>query len=209
MHNFLYKLLYSEQCLQSRANSGDVLPDFKDYDTESGITRINRSQQAIVPLYKFQCCGNITGWEVDVEPDGRKHRTAYDLDLQVWRPSPTVGDSTTESCVYSLVKNNPFTSSSLVNKDFSVTPPPGDYIQFQPGDVLGFYVERAGANNEGVVALTTGSYSSYSVWLGSIASPNMNTIVTIGNNGGLSSLLHGAPVITISTSEPYSTAMHG
>ena len=52
-------------------------------------------------------CGNITEWGVDVRPDGDNHQrpeepedtgVPYTLDFQVWRPSPTVDDSTGTGC---------------------------------------------------------------------------------------------------------------
>ena len=78
----------------------------------------------------------------------------YTLDLQVWRPSPTVDDSTGTGC-YSLVGNNRFSNIDLSDGVARITPSPQDYIQFQPGDVLGFYVEDANDGDNGVVALTT------------------------------------------------------
>ena len=43
-----------------------------------------------------------------------------------------------------------------------VTPLPQDQLQFQPGDVLGFYVESHGLSNEdnGMVLLNNGSHAS-------------------------------------------------
>ena len=102
-------------------------------------------------------CGNITEWGVDVHPGGDTRQNRYTLDLQVWRPSPTVDDSTGTG-QYSLVGNNRFTSISLSGRVAIVSPSPQDYIQFQPGDVLGFYVEEARDGNDGVVVLTSSSF---------------------------------------------------
>ena len=182
--------------------------------------RITRGHQAIIPSYKFDCnqmCGNITEWGVDVHPGGMGHQNEYTLDLQVWRPSPTVDDSTGTS-QYSLVGNNRFTSISLDSDQVAiVTPSPQDYIQFQPGDVLGFYVDctecrinKAGVmectecrDNPGVVVLTSpSSFTSEVVWFASIA-PTLATSQTtysIGSSGNLSTLTRAAPVISINTS---------
>ena len=84
-------------------------------------------------------------------------------------------DSTGTGC-YSLVGNNRFTSISLSGGVAVVTPSPGDHIQFQSGDVIGFYVEEAIIinsihSNPGVVMLTSPSwFTSESVWFASIAS---------------------------------------
>ena len=138
---------------------------------------------------------------MDVHPGGGRHQNRYTLDLQVWRPSPTVDDST-GSGQYSLVGNNRFTSISLSGQVAIVTPSPQDYIQFQPGDVLGFYVESERGNNDGVVVLTSpSSFTSEVVWFASIA-PTLATSQTtysIGSSGDLDTSTRAAPVISIGT----------
>ena len=103
------------------------------------------------------------------------------IDFQVWRPSPTVDDSTGTGC-YSLVENNRFTNIPLCDAGgvARVTPSPQDHIQFRPGNVLGFYVEVAREADDGVVILTRpSSFTSEFVWYASIA-PTMAT----SQNGG-------------------------
>ena len=195
----------AQDCLQTDEND---LPSFEDY-RGGGVeeNRITRGHQAIIPSYKFDCddmCGKITEWGVDVHPGGgRGHQNgAYTLDLQVWRPSPTVDDSTSTG-QYSLVGNNRFTSISLSDQVAIVTPSPQDYIQFQSGDVLGFYVEEARGGNDGVVVLTSSSFTSEVVWFASIA-PTLATSQTtysIGSSGDLDTSTIAAPVISISTSK--------
>ena len=144
-------------------------------------------------------CGKITEWGVDVERDGGGEQNDYTLDLQVWRPSPTVHDFTGAG-QYSLVGNNRFTSISLDSDQVArLTPSPQDYIQFQPGDVLGFYVEEARGNSDGVVVLTSSSFTSEVVWFASIA-PTLATSQTtysIGSSGDLDTSTTAAPVISI------------
>ena len=151
-------------------------------------------------------CGNITEWGVDVQPGGMYHdQGQYSLDLQVWRPSPTVDDSTSTGC-YSLVGNNRFTSITFSSNLVRVTPSPQDYIQFRPGDVLGFYVEEALSATDGVVILTSpSSFTSELVWYASIApsmatSQNGDCPYSVGSSGVLNTLTRAAPVISISTS---------
>ena len=192
------------------------MPPFQDYRGLDG-NRIIHRHQAIIPSYKFDCnpqmCGNITEWGVDVRPDGGNHQpdggVPYTLDLQVWRPSPTVDDSTGTGC-YSLVGNNRFTSISLSDDVAQVTPSPQDYIMFRPGDVLGFYVEEAGRDSAGVVILTTSgdtsTFTSESVWyaIPSVtASQNGDCPYSVGSNGILNTLTRAAPVISISTCNNY------
>ena len=85
---------------------------------------------------------------MDVHPGGGINDMMYTLDLQVWRPPPTVKIT---GC-HSLVGNNRFTSVSLNSCVAVVTPWPQHRIQFQAGDVIGFYVENDhGGDNRGVV----------------------------------------------------------
>ena len=139
---------------------------------------------------------------MDVEPGidyGNFRR--YTLNLQVWRPSPTVDDSTGTGC-YSLVGNNrfQFTNNDLSDGAFRISPSPQDYIQFQPGDVLGFYVEDAIEGDNGVVALTTNSYTRESVWYASATSQTVaGCPISVGSAGDLNTMLRGAPVISIAT----------
>ena len=171
------------------------MPQFQDYGE---VQRITRHHQAIIPSYKFRGSGNITKWGVDVDPaqvgsdDGK-----YTLDLQVWRPSPTVNDSTGAG-QYSLVGNNRFTSISLSGGVAIVTPSPQDQIHFQSGDVLGFYVESAHNENRGVAVITSGSFSNHLIWYAILAPSNTDTFFSVGSSSGhLNTWLHGAPVVSV------------
>ena len=173
--------------------NGNGLPWFQDYGRTG--ERINRYHQAIIPSYEFQCCGEITEWGVDVQPGGGIDDMEYTLNLQVWRPSPTLASR------YNLVGNNRFTYISLSGGVAEVTPSPQDYIQFRPGDVLGVYVEEARDDyNRGVVVLTDSSFTSELVWQASVASqPVLGCPVSVGSSGDLNTMLRAAPVISIST----------
>ena len=94
-----------------------------------------------------------------------------------------------------------------------LTPSPQDYIQFECGDVLGFYVDYvSNSNNEGsleggVAVLTSpNSFTSELVWYASIA-PTMTTsqngvsLYSVGSNGDLDTSTHAAPVISIEISK--------
>ena len=119
----------------------------------------------------------------------------YTLNLQVWRPSPTVANT------YNLVGYNRFPALSLSNGGAVViSPSPRDYIPVQSGDVLGVHVESAKGNG-GLVVLTTDSYTRDSVWLASVTSQLGDCPVSIGSNGQLNTPLQGAPVITADASE--------
>jgi hypothetical protein len=179
-----------------------------DYKGKENNHRIIHHNQAIIPTYKFNSCGNISKWGLDVF----ENTISYALDLQVWRPSPTVDDSTGTGC-YSLVGNNRFTSitsSQLSGGLVRVTPSPQDYIQFRPGDVLGFYVEEAiksTYNTPGVVLRASPSYlTSERVWFASIhhdaaTSQNGDCPYSVGSNGVLNTLTRAAPVLSVSISK--------
>ena len=136
-----------------------------------------------------------------MEPGGGGDDREYTLNFQVWRPSPTMGQ--TGGGVYSLVGNNRFTSISLSDgvAASSLLPSPSNYIQFRPGDVLGFYVEEAkDDNSKGVAVLTTDSYTRESVWYASATSQTVaGCPISVGSAGDLNTMLQGAPVISIAT----------
>ena len=103
---------------------------------------------------------------------------------------------------YRLVGNNTFTSISLENNLAILAPSPQDYIRFRPGDVLGFYVEKAKDADDGVVILTSGSNTSELVWHASIAptmatSQNGDCPYSVGSSGVLNTSKRAAPVISI------------
>ena len=195
-----------ENCLQT--NNGNGLPFFQGY-IAGADRRIHHQHQAIITSYKFNCCGNITEWGVDLNPFG--YSVTFDFDFQVWRPSPTVS----ETRCYSLVNNFAIKETSLPSRPeidhvARVTPPPQNQLQFQPEDVLGFYVESYGTgdvlNDNGVVLLSHPNYSSELVWFPSVditvtqASQSGSCPYPGGTNGILSSSTHAyvAPVISIS-----------
>ena len=177
-----------------------------DYrNSELRSETIPEQHQVLIPSYRFTCCGNITEWGVDVAPAGNNHDRVYNLDLQVWRPSPTVR---TTGC-YSLVGNNRFTSVSLANQVAIVTPlpPRQEQIEFQPGDVLGFNLENTDGNDGGVVILIDtpdqdGGYETEEVWYADFRSPvfgNGECQLVVGSQPDrvLNTIISAAPVISV------------
>ena len=190
------------QCLQT--GSGNGLPNFMSYSDVDD--RIYRHHQAIIYTYRFNCCGIITEWGVDVWPGKKRdYDREYALDFQVWRPSPTVNNSTGTGC-YNLVGNNSFTSISLSDGLARLTPSPQDYIQFQPNDVLGFYVKRAGGDDHGIVVRSSNREMEM-VWHASIA-PEVATLLkevcpyswpAVSNYWSSITVARAAPIISIGT----------
>ena len=194
-------------------NNGNGLPPFSDegYPSAGPGSRIWHRHQAIIPSYRLNCCGNITEWGVDLNPDRTNAR--FNFIFQVWRPSPSVNVT---GC-YSLVDDFISTKIPIGNQPSPairvarITPSLTDQLQFQPGDVLGFYVESHGEGsgprgdpNNGVALLTSSSYASELVWYGSIGDATTQISQTdscpypVGYTGTLSSRTSAAPVISIS-----------
>ena len=128
----------------------------------------------------------------------------FNFDFQVWRPSSTVN----ETGCYSLVGNYAATSISIetsVTESHVARVTPLYQLQFQPGDVLGFYVESEAERtheNNGVVLLDDGAYTSEKVWHASITSRTSQVgscPYSVGTDGVLNTLTRAAPVISIST----------
>ena len=194
MQHFLF-LSTVLPCLRSIIE-GQSLPSFKDY--MGGEGQIPLYHQAIISSYQFQCCGNLTEWRVDLHPGSSADNGRYTLNLQVWRPSPTVDNS------YNLVGNNRFPALPLSNGGaLVISPSPAVQIAFRSGDVVGVHIESARATDRGLVVLTTASFSREAVWLASAASQTVGGCsVSVGSNGGqLNTLLRGAPIITADACE--------
>ena len=176
------------------------------------LDTIPELHQVIIPSYRFTCCGNIIEWGVDVHPGGDNHDGFYTLNLQVWRPSPTVE---TTGC-YSLLGNNRFTSVTLTNQVAMVTPLPQERIIFQPGDVLGFSVENTNRDDGGAVLLMDyseqgdGVFEIEEVWHADVSNVvlpgNGQCPFPVGSQPGriLNTFTSAAPVISVS----YSKTIH-
>ena len=92
--NILLCVFSGQSCIAANNRNGTTgLPTFQDYNLGSklDVDVIPHLHQAIIPSYRFNCCGEIIAWAVDVQPDGQGIDRMYSLDLQVWRPPPTVG----------------------------------------------------------------------------------------------------------------------
>ena len=112
---------------------------------------------------------------------------------------------------YSLVGNNRFMSINVSGGLASATPSPQDRIHFQPGDILGFYMESDEHGDPGIVLKNDRSYGdSEVVWHASM-DRNEAALLRKGcpytwllNGGGNRELpisfTRAAPIISIQTS---------
>ncbi len=91
-----------------------------------------------------------------------------------------------------------------------LTPLPQERIKFQPGDVLGFYVESPGRDTKGVTVIedfnVTGDrgYETEEVWhvnVEQLIIANRNCPFAVGSRGQLNILTRAAPVISVSVGE--------
>ena len=200
-----------DSCLLTNNENG--LPPFSDdgYSSAGPGSRIEHRYQAIIPSYRLNCCGNITEWGVDLNPDGTDAR--FDFIFQVWRPASNVNATGCYSLVDDFISTEiPIGIWPMQNVDVArITPSLADQLQFQPGDVLGFYVESHGEGsrpggdaNNGVALLTSSSYASELVWYGSIGDATTQISQTdscpypVGNTGTLNLQTCAAPVISVS-----------
>ena len=187
-----------DTCLQT--NNNNHLPLFQGYGSGPS-ERIQHQHQAIIPSYKFNCCGNITAWGVDLNPVESDAR--FSFDFQVWRPSSTVANDGCYSLVANYLMENILPPQTTIEHVARVTPPPGNQLPFQPGDVLGFYVESSGTTSDhdnGVVLLNNDSFSNELIWHASITdltSSSGSCPYPVGSSRILSSPTSAAPVISI------------
>ena len=138
----------------------DRLPGFGD--TEDRDTPRSDKFQAIVPAYTFQCSGRVTEWRACVAPGGRSSEQYY-IQFQVWRSTGIDG------CYERVGYNTPLDADDT--EEF--LSPPGDsndplhrcvvlpvresqQIEFQSGDVIGYYVDFSMMEMTGIVVVFSG-----------------------------------------------------
>ena len=149
---------YTEQQQQQQCGVAN-LPAFGDRRGDSdylGGPPADRLQ-AIVPAYTFNCTGRVTEWRACVEPGGDRQR--YYIQFQVWRPTGVPGCYTMVG--YNAPPEPTFDGMGEVNNidqllqpgdplDLCVHLPvsEGEEIEFQPGDVIGYYADRFRERND-------------------------------------------------------------
>ena len=126
------------------------LPVFQDSrDIDLGRPPDDRLQ-AIVPALNFTCTGRVTEWKACVDQGGGGER--YYIQFQVWRSTGVQG-------CYTLVGSNApsLGANGAVDVTLLLTPSghcvllsvaENEQIQFQPGDVIGYYADRHKSNGD-------------------------------------------------------------
>ena len=121
-----------------------------------------------MPAYRFQCSGRVTEWRACVQPGGFSSEQYY-IQFQVWRPTGI------EGCYELMDYNIPLDDARMSETEMSDSSviidaegflsPPGDnsdplyrcvvlpvrenqQIEFQPGDVVGYYVDHFRDGND-------------------------------------------------------------
>ncbi len=133
----------AQECVRANSDGADSLPIFGDPGKVAPRIEVNPIQ-VIIKSYEFHCCGKVGGWAAYVEPGGGiQTNGVYSINFQIWRP---MGDNR-----FVKIGDNSFPSLTLT--DFSLieeTPSNSEQLDFQPGDVVGYYLEQAGDNNGGL-----------------------------------------------------------
>ena len=194
-------LFLAQNCLRP-AGTDEQLPDFNERNGEQQIPNANGSQ-FIVTSYQFHCCADITEWEAHVDRDGGSHQDGrYNINFQVWRPSPTVGSDGAGE--YSLVGENRFTSITFSNNEpISVTPT--NVISVRPGDVVGFFQLDAGDRNriqsDNGVELDFSYSNTRRLWYQTgVPQESLSTLVA-GIGGTLVSFTNAGPILSLTLGE--------
>ena len=91
MHATVCILKFIAENLLTRNGVGPPkLIDYKHADNDHRISVHSQlSHHTYLPVNYCSCCCNITEWGLNVA-----HSVIISFDLQVWRPSPTVDEST-------------------------------------------------------------------------------------------------------------------
>ena len=227
--NYLIEIIISCSAGQQQQCSVDSLPEFGDSGgdrppTNPGIDR----RQAIVPAYTFQCTGRVTEWRACVQPGGMFSEQYY-IQFQIWRPTA----NGVEGC-YELVDYNiPLDSTSILEAEGFLSPPEGtsgsldrcvvlpvresQQIEFQPGDVVGYYVDHFkdgyDQTDGGIQWISSTAVTVYytddipRVDIKTQYALNVNPtacgfqVSSTGNSHSLSTTAASAPIISLSFSE--------
>ena len=130
---------------QQQQCSVDSLPQFRDRRGDGGGEPDRDRFQAIVPAYTFQCTGRVTEWKACVQPGGSANEQYY-IQFQVWRPTANDVEGCYELVDYNIPEAEGFLSppggSGTLRRCVVLPVRQSQQIEVQPGDVVGYYVDR-------------------------------------------------------------------
>ena len=185
----------AQDCLRAVSDGGDSLPSFSDPDNMDVIVGANPIQ-AIVTSYEFHCCGIITGWGAYVQPGGGMHDNgAYSITFQVWRPTST------DRSRYVKVGENIFPSVTLSSSAIQETPGPGEGLHFQPGDVVGYYLDQNAKGHNGGLQPDASFNQETLYYATGNTGLQSECVLEVGSNADLSMSTTLGPIISVSFSE--------
>ncbi|XP_064406799.1 uncharacterized protein LOC135351663 isoform X1 [Halichondria panicea] len=180
----------AQDCVRGNSDGADSLPSFLDPNNWNSIVRVNPIQ-VIIKSYEFHCCGKVGAWAAYVEPGGGSHTTAYSIKFQIWRPTSE------NSASYIKIGENSFFPATLTNSYIAATPLPNQQLDFQPGDVVGYYLQQDGGTNGGLQF--DAGFTSEELWYATGNSDLQNdNSLEVGNAGDLSISASLGPIISIS-----------
>ena len=139
-----------QQQQQQQQCSVDNLPAFRDRQDNGGGEPDHDRFQAIVPAYTFQCTGRVTEWRACVQPGGSANERYY-IQFQVWRPTANDVDGCYELVEYNIPLDDtgqegflspPGDSNDSLHRCVVLPVIESQQIEFQPGDVVGYYVDN-------------------------------------------------------------------
>ena len=193
----------AQDCLRAVSDGGDSVPSFSDPGKNAPRIQPN-PVQAIITSYEFHCCGIIAGWAAFVEPGGGKHNGrnsgvgAYSVTFQVWRPTPSDGNRYVK-VGESQFENVILDPNSEINEELSSN----ERLHFQPEDVIGYYLEQNGPDDETNGGLQFDSDFSQETMYYATGNADLQTecLLEVGSTGDLSMSTNLGPIISLSFSE--------
>ncbi len=149
--------------------------------------------QVIIKSYQFHCCGKVGGWAAYVQPGGGNHeQRVYSLKFQIWRPS---GNNR-----YVKIGENSFPLVTFENSRIEEELSNNEQLNFQPGDVVGYYLED-NRDQSGSVQFDR-NFDREELWYATGNSALQDEcLLEVGSAGDLSISTTLGPIISISLSE--------
>ena len=180
----------AQECL--RANSTDSLPTFRSPGRNAPRIEVNPIQ-VIIKSYEFHCCGKVSSWSAFVEAGSGNFDEVYSIKFQIWRPMSRNR--------FVKIGENSFPLLSLTASGTSriekIPDNSGEQLGFQPGDVIGYYLEQASGNNVGLQY--DSSFNVEELWYAT-GNSDLQTecLLEVGNAGDLSVSTNLGPIISVS-----------